>query len=512
MRRIMALIFIAGIVGIAYVVLLARPMYAHGFGERYDLPLPLWLYVAGAASVVGFSFITIGLFVGEVSRAQYGRRINILRWRVGRVLVHPATTFSAKALSVLMFGLVIVAGLIGNSSPLENITPTAVWVIWWIGIAYVSALVGNVWDLINPWKIIFEWVEGVYFLLKPVRNASPRYEYPVWLGVWPGLVFFLVFAWTETVYEQSSVPGRIAQMIIFYSVVSWAGMFVYGKIQWLQHGDAFSIVFRILAKFAPTEIRVLSVDTCAKCPIECLDGVEQCVGCVWCFREAPRPSRELNVRPFAVGLLRNHEVTPSMLAFVIVLLSVVTFDGFTSTPLWSHTLAKLYDRVPNLVVIRTFGLIAFPIIFIAVYFLFSLFMAKSSGNRLPTEELARAFVYSLVPIALAYHLAHYLSFLLVQGQLIIPLVSDPLGFGWNIFGTADYLINISVVSARGTWFMAVGFIVVGHIIAVYLAHIMSLRTLTRRHLAIRSQYPMIVLMVGYTVISMWILAQPITSE
>jgi hypothetical protein len=148
-------------------------------------------------------------------------------------------------------------------------------------------------------------------------------------------------------------------------------------------------------------------------------------------------------------------------------------------------------------------------LFITVYLGFSALMAAASGNRLSISDMARAFVYSLVPIALAYHLAHFLSFLLIQGQLIIPLASDPFGFEWDLFGTADYRINIAIVNARFAWFTAVGAIVVGHIIAVYLAHTIALRTLREHQPALRSQYPMLGLMVGYTMVSLWIIAQPI---
>jgi ABC-type tungstate transport system substrate-binding protein len=124
-------------------------------------------------------------------------------------------------------------------------------------------------------------------------------------------------------------------------------------------------------------------------------------------------------------------------------------------------------------------------------------------------ELARLFVLSLIPIAVAYHLAHYLSFLLLAGQLIIPLASDPFGFGWDLLGTARYRLNIGIINTRSVWVTAVVAIVVGHIIAVYLAHVMALRVFKENRLALRSQYPMLVLMVGYTIVGLWILAQPI---
>jgi hypothetical protein len=116
----------------------------------------------------------------------------------------------------------------------------------------------------------------------------------------------------------------------------------------------------------------------------------------------------------------------------------------------------------------------------------------------------------LIPIALAYHLSHYLSYLLIQGQLLITLVSDPFGYGWDLFGTATFKPNIAIVNAKFAWVVSVAAIVLGHIIAVYISHVTAVRQLKDRRSALRSQYPMLVLMIAYTMTSLWILAQPIT--
>ena len=160
--------------------------------------------------------------------------------------------------------------------------------------------------------------------------------------------------------------------------------------------------------------------------------------------------------------------------------------------------------------VETAGLLAFPALFLLVYWGFSLAMASASGSAVPAQRLARLFVFSLVPIALAYHLAHFLSFLLIQGQLIIPLASDPFGYGWNLLGTAEFSPNIAIVGARFAWITSVISIVAGHVVAVYVAHVVALKRLPNRAAALRSQYPMLVLMVSYTMVSLWILAQPIT--
>ena len=124
--------------------------------------------------------------------------------------------------------------------------------------------------------------------------------------------------------------------------------------------------------------------------------------------------------------------------------------------------------------------------------------------------MAKAFVFSLIPIALAYNFAHFLSFLLIQGQQIIPLVSDPFGVGWDLFGTADYVINIRITNARFIWFFSVAVIVVGHMLAVYLAHVRAMVLYGKRSLVFKSQLPMLGLMVFYTTVSLWIISRPIT--
>jgi uncharacterized membrane protein len=163
--------------------------------------------------------------------------------------------------------------------------------------------------------------------------------------------------------------------------------------------------------------------------------------------------------------------------------------------------------------VSTIALLVFLLLFQCLYRLFASLMYRSTPQAACSDvtsgQVARLFVLTLVPIALAYHLAHYLSFLLIVGQYMIPLVSDPLGRDWNLFGSALYMVDIGIINARFVWITSVVAIVTGHIIAVYLAHVMALRTFRDNRAALASQFPMLLLMVGYTMLSLWILAQPV---
>jgi polyferredoxin len=486
---------------------------AHGFGQRYDLPVPLWMWLTAGAAAVICSFVVVSLFMTGAKRGGGYPRINLLEWRGVRALIHSGAPVILKIIFVGLLLLIIVAGLAGNQRPTRNLAPTAVWVLWWVGFAYISALVGDLWMLVNPWNTLFSWFERVLY-----RGGSDArhggLSYPSWLGNWPAVVLFLAFAWTELVFIGRAVPASLAVAILGYSVVTWLGMLAFGRAAWLRYGDPFAVAFRLLSLFAPTEVRVTDPELCRRCPVRCTGRDGACVNCYECFARAPASRRELNLRPFAAGLIGAERTSASMAVFVALVLSTVTFDGFTGTPAWSRLENTLYGALPflgtvRLAVIGTMGLIAFPVVFWGLYRGFAEWVARAGGSADSTGDVARAFVVSLVPIAIAYHLAHYFTYLLIQGQLLIPLASDPLGLGWNLLGTARYRPDIGIVGARFAWYTAVIAIVVGHIIAVYVAHAIALRVFPDRVAAVHSQYPMLLLMVGYTMISLWIIAQPI---
>jgi hypothetical protein len=485
-----------------------RPALAHGIGQRYDLPVPLWLWATAAAAAVALSFVVIGLFVTANPGTRGYPRLDLLRFPLGRALADRRLRLGVRVVAVGSLLLLVAAGLAGDQSPARNLVPTAVWVAWWVGFAYLSALVGNLWAVINPWAALFGWGEALIGANRPVV------PYPTWLGVWPAVVLFLAFAWVELVFTGRTSPTKLALLIAAYSLLTWTAMIVFGQATWLVRGDPFGAAFGVLARFAPTEIRVTDPEACRQCQRPCAGRDGACLDCGACFDRAGPARREWNLRPYAAGLLRTDDVSPSMVVFVLLLLSTVTFDGFTATPVWARLEGALYSMLAplgdaRLSLIGTLGLVAFPLLFVLVYLGFARLMAWAAGDQLATGQVARLFVLSLVPIAIAYHLAHYFTYILIQGQLMIRLVSDPFGAGWNLFGTARYRPDIGIVGARFVWYLAVAAIVLGHVIAVYIAHVVALREFRDRRAALRSQLPMLVLMVGYTVVSLWIIAQPI---
>jgi hypothetical protein len=461
----------------AFVALLqlCSEAFAHALAQRYDLPLPLGYFLVAAGAVVAMTFVILVLFWRGGERTE-ARDDVILRGTVPDFVVT-----SLQLLATLALVLLVAAGLVGNPATFKNIAPVALWVIWWVGFGFVTAFFGNVWPLINPWSFTFGLAKK---LMRPwTRGLSLRTHYPRWLGVWPSCALFLLFAWLELVAPGRDVPRNIAVAIMIYSAYTWIGLAIFGRDSWLKNGEVFSVVFALFGRFAPLNFTH--------------DGR-------W----------RVSLRPFATGLLTRTPLEASMTAFSLLMLGTVTVDGFMETPLWAGFVERIFASLGSVhaspwmyMAMQTALLIAGPLTLAGFYLTVIALMARISG--LKSADLSGLFVLSLTPIAIAYHLAHYFSLFAVAGQFIIPLASDPFGYGWDLFGTRLYLIDIGVVDAKSIWYLSVIAIVTGHVIAVWVAHVTASFVFRDSRAVGTSQYPMLVLMVCYTMLSLWILAQPI---
>jgi hypothetical protein len=449
---------------------------AHALAQRYDLPMPLGYFLLASGAVVVMTFVILALFWRNSDKTIEVRGHTILRGTVPDSVVAGLQIFTFFALILL-----VAAGLFGNPATFKNITPVAIWVIWWVGFGFLTAFVGNIWPLINPWSSSFSFVET---LTRPwVSGLSFRARYPRWLGVWPSCVLFLLFAWLELVAPGRDVPRNVAVAILIYSVFTWTGFVTFGRDTWLKNGEVFAVAFGLFGRFAPLD-----------------------------FTNDDR--WRVSLRPFATGLLTRTPLEPSITAFSLLMLGTVTVDGFMETPLWAAVVERVITGTGSLdanpwayMAMQTTLLVAGPLALAALYLVVISLMARISGEQ--RANLSGLFILSLIPIAIAYHLAHYFSLFAIAGQFIIPLASDPFGYGWDLFGTMLYRIDIGVVDAKSIWYLSVIAIVTGHVVAVYVGHVTASLVFRDSGAADRSQYPMLVLMVSYTMLSLWILAQPI---
>lgn len=457
MRSVLAaLIWLAG----------AGPAAAHAFAERYELPVPVWLFITGGALTVTITFVMVGLFA-RGGAARYAAA----RWRLtGAVpgwLRHLAALLGGAALA-----LVLAAGFVGNPSPNRNITPTLVWIIGWVGFSYIAMLIGNPWPAVDPWRTLFDRFGA--------RGGTPR-PWPRRLGAWPQLVLLLLFGWIELVFPFAAKPPVLAGLIAAYSLLAWSVMTLYGPQAWTSNADPFHRVFDLFGRFAPVS----------------------------------REGDGLVARLYAARLLGPDTVVSMPVAcFVVAILAIVLFDGLQGSAHWAALEDAIHDLNPKLgdlgwIIVHTVGLLLTWLVFLGLFVGTCALMRRIVGGERSTLDYARAFALTLIPIAVGYHFAHTFVYLLVQGQNVIAHISDPFGWGWNLFGTRERPIDIAVINARTAWYLALTAIVAGHAVSVYLAHAVAERLLGTRDRAFIGLVPMTVLMVIYTIISLQILAEPL---
>ena len=449
-------------------------LVAHGLVARSDLPIPEWLFGWAAAMVLVVSFVALAVLWPEP-------KLQREHWKplpgLGRVLVGRAVGIVCGAIGAALLGVVVYAGLRGTQSSTANFAPTFVYVIFWLALVPASVLFGDVFRAFNPWRAIGRGVGWI--AAKAARGGLPApLSYPERLGHWPAAAGIFAFAVMELVASDGDKPETIAIATLVYSALTFVAMALYGVETWIARGEAFSVYFNLFSRLSPFETRDV-------------------VG-------LRRPLSGLaNLSPGA-----------GTVPLLAVMIGSVTFDGASAGPIWTDIapdIARFFQDVgisPQNSLELTFlvGLIA-AILLVYVFYRLGVLGARSVGGGFTAEQLAFAFVHTLVPIALAYVAAHYFTLLLFQGQAVSFLASDPLGDGSNLFGTAASQIDYTLIGANATWYWQVGVVVVGHVLALMLAHDRALALYEDARLAVRSQYWMLAVMVGFTSLALWLLSQ-----
>jgi hypothetical protein len=457
---------------------------AHGIVGRSDLPIPEWLFGWAAAVVLVVSFVALAVLWPEPKLSRAGFRP--LPWLSRVVRSRPVDLLCGLA-GVLLLVLTVYAGLDGSETATANFAPTFVYVIFWIGLVGVSVLFGNVFKALNPWRALGRTVSWVARTAARAPMPAPL-SYPERLGHWPAAVGIFLFAALELAVSDGDAPRTVAIAALVYSAIQFVGMALYGVEEWTERGDGFSVYFALFARISPWAVR---------------DGV-------------------LGVRPPLAGLA-DFRALPGTVGLLAVMIGSVTFDGAAEAPIWTGIAPDISDFFqtlglsPQNALELTFliGLTA-AIAIVYGFYMLGVRGAQSVGGGFSTGELSRAFVASLVPIAFAYVAAHYFTLLLYQGQAILTLSTNPFGFlasnplgepGTDIFGTADRSIDYTVIEATAAWYWMVGFVVLGHVAALTLAHDKALTIYSNVKLAVRSQYWMLAVMVGFTSLALWLLSQ-----
>ncbi|WP_146069209.1 hypothetical protein [Arthrobacter sp. ZGTC412] len=459
---------------VTIIVVTPMPAYAHGVQGRADTPIPIEAFFWVAAIVLVVSFIGLGFGWTRPQLATHG-------WRraprqLESMVLAPVTVWTLRLVVLALFIIVFAAAASGSTLLGNNISPLVVFVVWWIGLVPLSAAFGNVWREINPAATIAHLVR--------IPTSRPDRPIPARCGVWPAAFVILAFAWFELVYPAPAEPRLIAVLIAVYTIATLAAMWRWGIDAWLETGEAFSVYTGLLALLSPVEVR------------------------------GKGKYRQLGFRPPFTAATRMSNA-PGVVALIAVLIATVTYDGLSTSPFWKRRDVAASERLIDIglddfqagVLIGTFGLLASLVAFAIAYELFSTLSGRFADWRHTSlGRTARAFAHSLIPIAFAYFVAHYFTLFVFQSQDLVRLASDPFGQGWDLFGTANNRINFQLVSAETIWAVQVAAIVIGHVVALALAHDRALELGRTHREALKSQGPMLVLMVLLTVAGLWSLS------
>jgi len=451
-------------------------LIAHGISVRTDLPVPEWLFWWAAAIVLVVSFVGLASLWPEP-------RLQRPSWRplprsIGRVVASRPVEIVCGAIGIFLFALTIYAGFKGTQSTTANWTPIFIYVIFWLSFVPLSLVFGDVFPAFNPWRAIGRSVAWVMRTISRSELPEPL-AYPTWLGRWPAAAGIFGFATMELVVSDGDKPETLAVAVLVYSAFTFIGMALYGVERWCDRGEAFSVYFNLFSRLSVFETR----------------------------------DREVGLRPPLGGLPRLEQL-PGTVAMVMVMIGTVSFDGFTSKRTWnsrSPDIAQFFtDRglTPEhaLEITFLFGMLAM-VLFVSAFYWLGILGAKSVGGGFSASRLAQEFIHSLVPIAMAYVGAHYFTLLLYQGQAIVYLASDPLGDGSDIFGTAGHQVKYGLIGSNVEWYVKIAMIVCGHVAALILAHDRALALYRNTRQAVRSQYWMLGVMLGFTLLAVWLVSK-----
>lgn len=441
---------------------------AHASGRGFVLLLPTeTMQVAGTAAVA-LSFALIAFVPARVLRGLFGE------WRSASFAL-PRIEIVLSLLGLLFWFALVVVGFIGARDPLANPLPLTVWTLLWVGFTLLCAVFGNLWAVLNPWS----------GLARLIGFDEPPLRLPERLGYAPALIGLLAFGWFEIVDLAPDDPARLAQAVAVYWLITLIGILAFGERTWMQRGEFLNVFFGFIGRLSPIRI------------------------------ERAEKKVTLTLSLPGAGLVNGMAPPLSGAVFILCALATVSFDGLSETWWWLAQIGINPLEFPGrsaVVTQNTLGLFA-ACSALALAFIASLALGLGLTGKPPSlrETICRLSL-SIIPISLAYHFAHYLVALLVNGQYALATATDPLASGADWLSLGQFYVTTSFLNVRESveliWRVQSGAIIVGHILAVCIAHRIALDLWLQDRRAAIAQIPLALLMIAYTLFGLWLLASP----
>ena len=457
----------------ATVAAFADPVAAHVSEQALVLLLPTDVYISAGIAAVVLTVLVLAFLPGRISAGLF-RTVQL-----PGVPVPPILSGATSLLALALLASLLAAGITGTRDPLGNPLPLFIWTVWWMGFVVLQGAFGNLWTWVNPFT-------GLGCLLASIGDHRPRLRLPERLGSWPGVGVLLAFGAFYLAYPAPDDPDRLAWTVIAYLVVTFAGMVLFGSDVWLTRCETFTMLLRLYARLAPVRL-----------------GRDQ--------SRAGFPGWEIAA---------SEPVPPSLAVFALVMLGVGSFDGLNETFWWLSQIGVNPLEFPGrsaIIAETVTGIIVANVALVTVFgacVWAGLRLAQRYGQAGETGfvEAFGRLALSIIPIAFAYHIAHFLTAFLINGQYALVAASDPFGTGADLFGFAHMHVTAGFFNTLGSvrviWLTQAGAVVIGHIIAILLAHAIAMDMFGSRKAAAISQIPLATFMILYTLLGLWLLASP----
>jgi len=431
------------------------------------LLLPTGIYILAGTSSVALTIFLVTVLPDNVLRAAF-RPHALMRLRAMPQLRHVTSCLSLALLACLVW-----VGLEGPRDPTSNPLPLFVWTMWWIGFVTLQGLLGNLWVWVNPWT-------GPVAVTRRVLKLRPYLRFPIRLGHSLAIVSFLGFVSVLLADPAPSDPTRLAIYVGGYWLVSFLALLAFGP-RWMHRAEGFSVLMQSYSRMG-------------------LFG-----------RSGLRAALGLS----GWQVLARATPAPGLAVFILLMLGSGSFDGLNETFWWLDLLGINPLEFPGRSAVTVQNLVGLAIANLTLITMFLLTLRLGLALARAKMGLASAFCVfapSILPIALGYHIAHYLPSFLVDVQYSLAAASDPMKTGADYLGLGQFYVTTgffnSQASVRVIWLSQAAAVVGGHIIAVMLAHAIAVRHYGPGRSAFLSQMPLALFMVFYTLFGLWLLASP----
>ena len=455
------------------VLIYATKAQAHTSEQGFVLLLPTNVYISAGVMAVALSVLILAVLPSRLSTGLLHNKVLFRLPNLPSINIFTSLIFLAILITLL------VIGIIGPHDPLKNLLPLSIWTIWWMGFVCLQGVFGNLWHWVNPWTGIYQLLSGA----KKMRQ--PWLRLPESVGVWPAVLIYITYSCFFLADPAPEDPLRLMIVVSGYWILTLIGMLVFGGNVWLQRCECFTVLLNRMAQLSTinSENKAVSMG---------LPGWQ---------------------------LFNNPVISISSAVFILTLLAVGSFDGLNETFYWLGILGINPLEFPgrSAVIFQTISGLLLSIILLVACFALCVWTGVLLANHRQLDRVSfiASFVQlsaSILPIALAYHFAHYFTAFLVNVQYALAAATDPLHSGLDLLGLGKFYVTTGFFNTHDTvkmiWLTQAAAVVTGHVLSVILAHSIAIRLWKDARRAVLSQLPLALFMILYTLLGLWLLAAP----